>query len=147
VIEGRFKLIPRDIRRLPELQLTDSEWDSLGLPINLAFFRYSTPQGKMNATYPSPAGATECLLPLDAWQALVATNPVLARITPDVEALLVNRIGREREYFIVPVDVCFELVGLIRTHWKGLSGGDVVWREIADFFHALKKRALPGDIV
>jgi len=32
-------------------------------------------------------------------------------------------------------------VGLIRTHWRGLSGGTEVWREIGSFFAALKKRA------
>ena len=42
---------------------------------------------------------------------------------PDVEALLVNRVGAVREYFIVPIDECYKLVGLIRLHWRGLSGG------------------------
>ena len=33
----------------------------------------------------------------------------------DVEALLVNREMEEaREYFLAPMDICFELVGLIR---------------------------------
>ena len=101
----------------------------------------------MKATYPSPAGATESLLPLDSWQTLASNNPLLTRITPDVEALLVNRVDRRREYYIVPIDLCFELVGLIRLHWRGLSGGDSVWKEIADFFNRLKKAALPNDAV
>ena len=141
VVDGRFKLIPREVRRLPDFKMTDAEWDSLGLPINLAFFRYSTPEQKMKATYPSPAGATECLLSLDAWKSLVVANPVLGQIVPDVEALLLNRINENRNYFIVPIDVCFELVGLIRMHWKGLSGGELVWKEIANFFNQLSKRA------
>jgi hypothetical protein len=147
VVDGRFKLIPRKIRSLSQFRLTDYEWDSLALPISLAFFHYSTLHNKMKATYPSPAGATESLLPLDAWQALASNNPVLTDIAPDVEALLVNRVDPRREYYIVPIDVCFELVGVIRLHWKGLSGGDLVWKEIANFFDRLRKAALPNEAV
>jgi hypothetical protein len=123
---------------LSEFSLSDVEWESLALPINLAFFFYSTPQQKMNAMYPSPAGATESLLPLTAWKSLAERNPVLTTIEADVESLLVNRVGAKREYYIVPIDVCFELVGLIRTHWRGLSGGDEVWEEVQKFFAKLK---------
>jgi hypothetical protein len=58
-------------------------------------------------------------------------------MSPDVEALLVNRVGTKRDYYLVPIDVCFELVGLIRVHWRGLSGGDLVWDEIEKFFARL----------
>jgi hypothetical protein len=141
VVDGRFKLIPREIRSLTQFRLTDCEWDSLALPINLAFFYYSTLEGKMKATYPSPAGATESLLPLAAWQTLAANNPPLIRIQPDIETLLVYRVDPNREYYIVPIDLCFELVGLIRIHWRGLSGGDLVWREIGKFFDRLREGA------
>ena len=63
------------------------------------------------AYYPGPAGATESLLPLDAWEALVSQNPPLQKLQPDVEALLVNRAGKARNYFIAPIDKCYELVG------------------------------------
>jgi Family of unknown function (DUF5947) len=141
VVEGRFKLIPSDVRQLPEFDLSDSEWENLALPINLAFFFYSTPQEKMNAMYPSPAGATESLLPLTAWDSLVERNSVLATIAADVEALLVNRVGAKREYYIVPIDLCFELIGLIRVHWRGFSGGDKVWEEVEKFFSKLRENA------
>ena len=137
VAGGRFKLIPREVRLLAHFQLTDTEWDSLALPINLAFFFYSTPQGKVKAVYPSPAGATESLLPLPAWEIIVSNNAALAQMSSDVEALLVNRVGTKREYYLVPIDVCFELVGLIRLHWRGLSGGDQAWAEIEKFFARL----------
>jgi hypothetical protein len=138
VADGRFKLIPREVRSLSQFQLTDPEWDSLALPINLAFFFYSTPREKMKAMYPSPAGATESLLPLPAWKTIAANNDALAQMNPDVEALLVNRVGTKREYYLVPIDHCFELVGLIRVHWRGLSGGDLAWEEIEKFFARLK---------
>jgi hypothetical protein len=138
---GRFKLIPRDARALPNFQMTDAEWESLALPIDLAFFFYSTPAGKMTALYPSPAGPTESLLPLTAWESLVRQNRALAEMEADVEALLVNRAGNAREYFLAPIDACYELVGTIRMHWRGLSGGEEVWREIEGFFSRLREQA------
>jgi hypothetical protein len=138
VIEGKFKLIPRDARPLPDFQMTDAEWEGLSLPISLAFFFYDTPNQKMAAYYPSPAGATESLLPLTAWEGLVVANPILREMRADVETLLVNRVRERREYFLAPIDLCFELVGLIRIHWRGFSGGEEVWREIDGFFARLK---------
>jgi hypothetical protein len=62
----------------------------------------------------------------------------LRRLQPDVEALLVNRLAAEPEYYIVGIDRCYALVGLVRTHWKGMSGGPEVWKEIGSFFTGLK---------
>jgi hypothetical protein len=143
VLDGRFKLIPREVHALPDLHLTDLEWESLALPINLAFFFYSTPENRMKAMYPSPAGATESLLPLEAWNSLMGNNVPLARMEPDVEALLVNRVETKREYYLAPIDVCFQLVGLIRVHWRGLAGGDLVWGEIEKFFSRLQMDSSP----
>ena len=39
-----------------------------------------------------------------------------------------------RRQWIVPIDVCYALVGLIRTHWRGFTGGADVWRELDTFF-------------
>jgi hypothetical protein len=146
VLDGRFKLIPRDTHALIDFHLSDAEWDDLALPIDLAFIVNSTAAKRMLALYPSPAGATESLLTLSAWEALVADNPMLAQMQPDVEALLVNRTGEHRLYYLAPIDVCFELVGLMRRHWRGLSGGEEVWREIDTFFLRLEQRAItvPG---
>ena len=142
-VGAKFKLIPRDARSLPDFQMTDGDWESLALPIDLAFFFYSTPSEKMTAMYPSPAGPTESLLPLTSWEALVRQNPVLQNMEVDVEALLLNRAGAAREYFLAPIDKCYELVGTIRVHWRGLSGGDDVWREIENFFAKLRSEAKP----
>jgi hypothetical protein len=143
-VGAKFKLIPRDARSLPDFQMTDGDWESLALPIDLAFFFYSTPSEKMTAMYPSPAGPTESLLPLTSWEALVRQNPVLQNMEVDVEALLLNRAGAAREYFLAPIDKCYELVGTIRVHWRGLSGGDDVWREIENFFAKLRSEAKPA---
>src|SRR3954469_15872725 len=137
-VVGRWKLIPRDTRPLSNFRMTDAQWDAFALPIQLAFFHYSTPAGKVLALYPSPAGATESLLPVGNWEALVSENPELAGMEQDVEALLVNRLNGAREYYLAPIDVCFELAGLIRLHWRGFSGGDKVWDELRAFFARLQ---------
>ncbi|EEF63102.1 DUF5947 family protein [Pedosphaera parvula] len=147
VVGGRFKLIPRYPHALPDFHLTDGQWESLALPIDLAFLFYNTPGGKLMALYPSPAGATESLLTLAAWQALVEDNPALTQMEPDVEALLINRVGATRQYYLAPIDACYELVGLIRIHWRGLSGGEDVWEQIAAFFTRLEERSEPLSIV
>ena len=141
VVAGRFKVIPRDARALPDFRMSDLEWENLSLPISLAFFFHHSPNEKMVALYPSPAGATESLLPLASWETLVAQNPGLQNLEPDVEALLINRVREKREHFIVPIDKCFELVGAIRVHWRGFAGGDEVWVEIDKFFERLKENA------
>jgi hypothetical protein len=115
-------------------------WEGLNLPINLAFFLYSTPAGRVVALYPSPAGATESQVAPEEWEALTAENPALRDFEPDVEALLVNRIGEARECYRVGIDECYKLAGLIRTHWRGLSGGQAAWDEIGRFFAGLKGR-------
>jgi hypothetical protein len=146
----KYRRVPRDIRLLSNFQISDAEWDSLLIPINLAFFFQNSVDSRVSALYPSPAGATESLLPLEAWTSIVQSNPILNKIGPDVEALLVNRVGLARgvsaaEYYIVPIDACYKLVGLIRIHWRGLSGGTEVWKEIADFFTQLRTRAEVED--
>jgi hypothetical protein len=142
----KYKRVPRRVLFLPDFQLTDAQWDGLMVPIEMAFFFKSTPQERVIALYPSPAGPTESLLALDTWTDIEERNPVLKEMESDTTALLVNRVGHVRgaapaEYYLVPIDECYKLVGLIRTHWRGLSGGTEVWREIGLFFAALKKRA------
>jgi hypothetical protein len=147
--QTKYKRVPRRIRFLPDFRMTDSQWDGLMMPINMAFFFKSTPQNRVIALYPSPAGATESLLAFDTWDEIELVNPILLEMESDVEALLVNRIGHSRgfsnpEYYIVPIDECFKLVGLIRSRWNGLSGGTEVWREIGQFFGDLKAQSPVG---
>ena len=137
---GAYRDIPTEVRALPDFSLTDAQWDDLLIPISLAFFTHNSAAGRVIALYPGPAGASESSLRLDAWEEIAEANPVLADLRPDVEALLVNRVGTAREYFIVPIDQCYKLVGIIRMRWSGLSGGAAVWGEIAAFFDGLRKK-------
>ncbi len=110
------------------------------LPINLAFFLRDA-DGRMIAMYPSPAGAIESLIDLSRWEDQIAGHPRLTAMQREVEALIVNRVGLEPMYLIAPIDECYRLTGLIRTQWRGLSGGTDVWTAITDFFQDLKRKA------
>jgi hypothetical protein len=46
-----------------------------------------------------------------------------------------------RDQYLAPIDECYRLVGLIRMHWKGLSGGREVWEHLGRFFADLNRRA------
>ncbi|HEV2770592.1 MAG TPA: DUF5947 family protein [Solirubrobacteraceae bacterium] len=139
--EGHYRLIPERRELLEGFVLADEQWAALQIPVDMAFFFHNTSTGRVMAFYPGPMGPTESLLELSTWDELVAANPVLAELEPDVEALLVNRARGAREHYLVGVDECYALVGLIRTSWKGLSGGDEVWQEIDGFFDRLARRA------
>ncbi len=145
--DSRYKRVPRQVRLLANFQMSDAQWDSLMIPINMAFFFQSSPVGRMVAMYPSPAGATESLLSLEAWNEIAHENPQLEKMEADVEALLVNRIGHSRgftkaEYYVLPIDQCYRLVGLIRSQWRGFSGGVEVWQQIGEFFSGLRNNAI-----
>jgi hypothetical protein len=140
---AKYRRVPRRIQYLADFRLSDEVWEELHLPIDLAFFLHSTPAGRTLALYPSPAGATESLVTLEAWQTLAEANPVLRDFEPDVEALLVNRTKGTRDCYRVGIDACYKLVGLIRARWRGLAGGTQVWDAIGSFFADLKDRSGP----
>lgn len=141
---GKYRAVPERYLLARGLVLTEAQWESLQIPVNIAFFFYNSALKATAAFYPSPAGATESLLPLATWEELTRKNPVLAGLEPDVEALLVYKRAKESagfECFVVPIDACYELVGRIRRRWKGFEGGEEAWREIDAFFAALRERS------
>jgi len=143
----KYKRVPRRVLALEKFHLSDAQWESLRIPINMAFFYRSTPDARVVAFYPSPAGATESQLALETWSELEDVNPVLKDMEADVEALLVNRVAYARgaaasAYYVLPIDECYKLVGLIRSKWRGLAGGAEVWQTIGEFFEQLKQRAI-----
>jgi hypothetical protein len=142
-------LIPTRLLALTNLSLTDAEWASLQVPVNMAYFCHIAAAKRVTAFYPSPMGPTEAVLPPGAWEVLAQSHPILGRMASDVEALLIRRerdsdaSGWSFQAFLVPIDVCYQLVGLIRLHWRGLSGGTAVRTEVEAFFERLTTRATP----
>jgi len=142
---GHYRLIPDEAREIVDLELPDPLWNALGVPVELAFLVHSTPREGVTAFYPGAMGATEARPDPDAWAEVVAGNPVLADLVPDVEALLVRRVDAERRGWIAPIDACFRLTGQIRTRWRGLAGGSEVFAAIQDFFEGLSRTARAVD--
>jgi Family of unknown function (DUF5947) len=142
--DGHYRLVPDRRLQLEGFRLDDDRWEALRIPVEMAFFFRSTAHERVVALYPSPAGPTESLLELEAWEEIERDNPLLTTLEPDVEALLVNRARGARRHFLVPIEDPYRLVALIRTHWRGLSGGREVWEEIERFFEALSEKAKPA---
>ena len=135
----RFRAVPERYARLDAD--VAAPWDLMDIPVGIAFFFINSSLGRVAALYPSPAGATESLLPLEAWPDLVARQPLLATLAPDVEALMIRRMRSVHESFIVPIDACYELVGLVRRHWQGFDGGDDAAHAIDAFFDRMRQRS------
>jgi hypothetical protein len=139
-----YRLVPERVELLEDFRLGDLDWVALRIPVELAFFFHSSAAGRVVALYPGPMGATESLLGLEHWERLTAANAELSTMLHDVEALLVDRTRGKRDGWLVPIDACYELVGLFRTRWKGLSGGSEVWDAVEGFFTELRRRAQPA---
>ncbi len=139
----KYRRVPRDIREPEGFAISDEFWNALAIPIGLVFFFRSSVSGQVMALFPSPAGPTETTVDKDDWTELTGMHPSLIGLKEDVEALVVNRIHGVREYFIVPIDECYKLTGVIRRHWEGFTGGDEVWQRIRAFFDGLKARSYP----
>jgi hypothetical protein len=73
-------------------------------------------------------------------------NPLFKSIEDDVEALLVRRDGETFECYLVPIDACYELVGLVRLNWKGFDGGEEARIAIGAFFDGLRERSRPVPV-
>jgi hypothetical protein len=142
---GRYSTVPDRVRHDPQAPLTESEWAELQIPVSIAFFFVNSALGRVIASYPSPAGVTECELDLAAWDRLAAAHPLLRAPAPDVEAILVTGGGpRETggiETFLVPIDVCYSLAGALRQEWHGFDGGAEVKGILADLLASLRRRA------
>ena len=138
---GKFRAVPQRYLHQP-VQLSLADWEALQIPVRMAFLFHNSTLGKIVAFYPSPAGATESLLSLEAWREVEARAPLVAEMEPDVEALLVRGEphGERLETFLVPIDTCYELTGRVRRLWRGFDGGDEARAELARFFAALRTR-------
>ena len=77
---SHYRAVPDRYLAFPDFQLSPAQWDSLQIPVSVAFFFLNSSLGRVAAFYPGPAGATESELPLDTWAEVVAANPELATL-------------------------------------------------------------------
>ncbi len=119
-----YRRVPRHVYALPDFQLSDAQWDELAIPVGMAFFFRSTPATRVLGVL-SQSGRSNRIYARVLAHGARSCAPIRCStaMQPDVEALLVNRLANAREYYLVPIDRCYELVGLMRIHWRGLAGG------------------------
>ncbi|MDN5547595.1 MAG: DUF5947 family protein [Rhodococcus sp. (in: high G+C Gram-positive bacteria)] len=139
----RYKAVPDRYLEFPGFELAPGRWESLEIPVGLAFFFRNSLLDKYIVFYPGPAGATESELPIDSFETVLAENPGLSQMRADVEALIVSvpTSGQSPRFFVVPIDACYELVGRLRTVWRGFDGGQDAARAVDEFFGRVEARS------
>ena len=141
---GHFKAVPDRVLAFDDLAFSPTQWDALQIPVSVAFFFVNSALERVCAFYPGPAGATESLLSLESWAEVVDANPTLATLEPDVEAFLVRADPKRStppECFLVPIDRCYELVGVLRQGWRGFDGGQEAREALDAFFDQVRADA------
>lgn len=148
--QGRYRAVPDRYLRVEPFELSPVQWAALQVPVGVAFVVHNTRLDSTVAFYPSPGGATESELPLDSWGDIVADNPALRDVAPDVEAVLLRTGSGPGGFdaapprgFVVPVDRCYELVGMLRMTWRGFDGGQEARTAMDEFFADVDRRARP----
>ncbi|MCL8013235.1 DUF5947 family protein [Streptomyces sp. AS02] len=142
---GRFRAVPARYLTDPGHRLDERAWEALRIPVGVAFFFRNAALDRLVALYPSPAGATESELEPDTWTEVLGGSRLAALLEPDVEALLLRRTDGRVECHLVPIDVCYELVGRMRLLWQGFDGGAEARAALDAFFADVLRRARPLD--
>ncbi len=140
---SRYRVVPREARRLAPFHLTDALWTALRIPVDLLVVFVDGTGRAVDAMHPGPAGIVEALVPQSGWHALVQANPVLSTLSPGVEGLVIYRAPIARALapvcLAVPVDRCYALLHLLRGAWRGLAGGPDLWQEVDRFVADLQR--------
>ena len=144
---GRLRAVPDRYASDPAHPIGRAEWDRLGIPVGSVFLLRG--ENGVTAFYPSPAGATECLLDLDALADLAKNHPLLSAAEDEVEAVLVRAesdtdpVDSYVDAYVVPIDACYELVGTVRLYWRGFDGGPEARSAIDAFYDRVRAAARP----
>ncbi|WP_349269177.1 hypothetical protein MPNTM1_04656 [Mycolicibacterium parafortuitum] len=138
----RYRAVPDRYLVFPEFALDRALWESLQIPVGLAFFLHNSALGRTVALYPGPAGATESELDLQAWNDIRAADTRVDTLAADTEAVLVRTDAPPAPRgYLVPIDACYEFVGRLRMLWKGFDGGQEARDFVDGFFTLLDERA------
>ncbi|WP_123026179.1 DUF5947 family protein [Mycolicibacterium stellerae] len=143
----RFRAVPDRYLAFPDFALDRRHWETLQIPVGLAFFFKNSTLERTVAFYPGPAGATESELDLAAWNDIREADPRVDLLSDDTEAVLVrvppdspDEIATPQSY-LLPIDACYEFVGRLRMLWHGFDGGQQVREFIDEFFAHLDDRS------
>ncbi|EOD63724.1 hypothetical protein H480_35583 [Amycolatopsis vancoresmycina DSM 44592] len=139
--EARYRAVPERYLWDPRSPIARLDWHGLGIPARFAFFVHCGT--RVTAFRPGPAGAAEAALPPGLWTELAAAHPLLATAEPDVEAIVFRGGERGTDCFLVPVDVCYRLAGVVRRYWTGGEGGPEMHEHVGELFAEIGQRARP----
>lgn len=132
---GRYRAVPRTLTALPELVLSEADWQALGVPVRLAFFvRDDEREEGGRAVYPSALGGFSARLGPEAFALLEEKCPRVGALMPRVEALLVSSSPERERAYLAPIDVCYRLLGVLRASAGAPSA-------VGRFFEELDERA------
>ena len=131
----------------PDFRLSPEQWDSLQIPVSVAFFFVNSSLDRVAAFYPSPAGATESLLPLETWSDLVAANPELSTLAARRRGVPRPLRTRRQRARVLP-GARRHLLRARRAaahDWRGFDGGREALDALAAFFDRVRDRARPYE--
>ena len=147
-----YRLVPSRVERIDALSLTQADWEELGIPVQIAFllknqrengWRLGRGRGPSRLSQPGreygighPAGGVDPPLV----QLLSARATRAGRRSPAR-----RQAPRQARYFRAPIDECYRLAGLLRSHWEGFAGGPRVGAAVDDFFAELASRAATDE--
>lgn len=140
----RYRAVPDRYLAFPGFALDRRHWETLQIPVGLAFFFKNSPLERTVAFYPGPAGATESELDLSSWNEIRTADPRVDMLADDTEAVLVRVPDDETaapQSYLLPIDTCYEFVGRLRMLWHGFDGGQQVREFIDEFFGLLDERS------
>lgn len=138
--EPRLRRVGHRVEKIEDPRVGERMLMVVDVPVGLAFFTRT--RRAANVFYPAPTGTAEARIDVETWAALEAELPEVARLEPEVEAIVVSLSPRRT--FVVPIDECFRLAGMLRSAWVGWSGGAEARSAIEDFFATLETRANSG---
>jgi hypothetical protein len=134
------RVVPR-VERL-DGALDGPTWESLGVPVRLAYFTLSSAAGEPLALLPSPAGPIESPLPTEGWARLEARVSVTSALAPDVEGILAfDAGGNTGRAYRLSIDHAYRAIGHLRAHARGATAADLVRMLEDEVIRAIEREA------
>ena len=132
-LTGQFRTVMRASRTSCSRLASGTRWRFLSAWPSSSSIRRSVVLPPSTRVQPGPPSRS-CRS--TTWEEIVAANPSLATLQPDVEALLVRAdpVSSRVSCFLVPIDDCYELVGHLRRLWRGFDGGRGAHAQLDAFF-------------
>ncbi|MCS7050747.1 MAG: DUF5947 family protein [Thermomicrobium sp.] len=129
---GHLRAVPDRLRAVPDTDLARIMAEAICGPVQLGFAFVSTSRDAIVTCYPNPHGVAESTLPPESTVAVALRTLLIA----DVEAVLCWRHAEDVSVYLAPIDVCYELVGRLRTVTRGRD----LERTLMAFFDDLRTR-------